>query len=326
MVGFIWSYREYQVIASSDCCMNSGMTHIPPSVSHHSILGRIIRVTQEVDEYREWIRKNWGSPSQNDLPLNSMFKLLKFTKYFSKSQWNYNFTQIEVRERSRRRVKSYSSSLNLTWRELQLLQHAGFALDWVDLCIYICPLSVSVGNDVTLFESQQLDECNNNVPDDDDVVVVLPSTPHSKTSSNSSSPSPSLRSSPSSSPLSPSSTSSTSSSSDAVSHTYRASRYCTLGFICSTYSFLSITSWLQNILERQFSLFLGFPQDSDGTPCKTAKQQPGRGSSAHREKSAAVNNHRTQSHTTSTPSGSTKGGKVRSYIHLPHSMRHIIQE
>ncbi|XP_041794164.1 terminal nucleotidyltransferase 4B [Chelmon rostratus] len=163
-----------------------------PNNETESILGRIIRVTQEVDEYREWIRKNWGSPSQNDLPLNR--------------------------------------------------------------------------NDVTLFESQQLDECNNNVPDDDDVVVVLPSTPHSKTSSNSSSPSPSLRSSPSSSPLSPSSTSSTSSSSDA---------------------------------------------DSDGTPCKTAKQQPGRGSSAHREKSAAVNNHRTQSHTTSTPSGSTKGGKGR---------------
>ncbi|KAM9366473.1 terminal nucleotidyltransferase 4B [Symphorus nematophorus] len=163
-----------------------------PNNETESILGRIIRVTQEVDEYREWIRKNWGSPSQNDLSLNR--------------------------------------------------------------------------NDVTLFESQQLDECNNNVPDDDDVVVVLPSAPHSKTSSNSSSPSPSLRSSPSSSPLSPSSTSSTSSSSDA---------------------------------------------DSDGTPCKTAKQQPGRGSSAHREKSAVVNNHRTQSHTTSTPSGSNKGGKAR---------------
>ncbi|XP_036952711.1 terminal nucleotidyltransferase 4B [Acanthopagrus latus] len=165
-----------------------------PNNETESILGRIIRVTQEVDEYREWIRKNWGSPSQNDVPLNR--------------------------------------------------------------------------NDVTLFESQQLDECNNNVPDDDDedVVVVVPSVQNSKTSSNSSSPSPSLRSSPSSSPLSPSCTSSTSSCSDA---------------------------------------------DSDGTPCKTAKQQPGRGSSAHREKSAVVNNHRTQSHTTSTPSGSNKGGKAR---------------
>ncbi|KAI3377681.1 hypothetical protein L3Q82_008838 [Scortum barcoo] len=163
-----------------------------PNNDTESILGRIIRVTQEVDEYREWIRKSWGSPSHNDLPLNR--------------------------------------------------------------------------NDVTLLESQQLDECNNNVPDDDDDVVVLPSAPHSKTSSNFSSPSPSVRSSPSSSPLSPSSTSSTSSSSDA---------------------------------------------DSDGTPCKTAKQQPGRGSGTHREKSAVVNNHRTQSHTTSTPSGSNKGGKAR---------------
>ncbi|KAM7015919.1 terminal nucleotidyltransferase 4B [Tautogolabrus adspersus] len=166
-----------------------------PNNETESILGRIIRVTQEVDEYREWIRKNWGSPTQNDLPLNR--------------------------------------------------------------------------NDVKLFESQQLDERNNNVPDDDDDdddVVVLPSAPHSKTSSNSSSPSPSLRSSPSSSPLSPSSTSSASSSSDA---------------------------------------------DSDGTPCKTAKQQPSRGSSTHREKSAAVNNHRTQSLKTSTPSGNNKGGKAR---------------
>lgn len=166
-----------------------------PNNETESILGRIIRVTQEVDEYREWIRKNWGSQSQNDLQLNR--------------------------------------------------------------------------NDVTLFESQQLDECNNNNvadDDDDDDVVVLPSAPHSKTSSNSSSPSPSLRSSPSSSPLSPSSTTSTSTSSDA---------------------------------------------DSDGTPCKTAKQQSGRGSSVHRDKSAVVSNHRTQSHTTSTPSGNNKGGKAR---------------
>ncbi|XP_061601692.1 terminal nucleotidyltransferase 4B [Cololabis saira] len=113
-----------------------------PNNESESILGRIIRVTQEVDEYREWIRKNWGGPSQNDLSLNR--------------------------------------------------------------------------NGVKLFESKQLDECNNNVPDDED-VVVLPSVPHSKTSSNTSSPSPSLRSSPSSSPLSPSSTTSTSTSSDADS-------------------------------------------------------------------------------------------------------------
>uniref|UniRef100_G3PWU6 Terminal nucleotidyltransferase 4A n=1 Tax=Gasterosteus aculeatus aculeatus TaxID=481459 RepID=G3PWU6_GASAC len=169
-----------------------------PNNEAESVLGRIIRVTQEVDEYREWIKKNWGS--QNDVPLNR--------------------------------------------------------------------------NDVTLFESQQLDERNNNVPDDDDDddVVVLPSAPRSKTSSNSSSPSPSLRSS--SSPLSPSSTTTTSCSSDA---------------------------------------------DSDGTPCKTAKQQQqqrqsGRGSSGHREKSTVANNNRTQSQANSTPSGSNKGGKVRTSV------------
>ncbi|KAM4602820.1 terminal nucleotidyltransferase 4B [Polymixia lowei] len=113
-----------------------------PNNETESILGRIIRVTQEVDEYREWISKQWGSPSQSDLALNR--------------------------------------------------------------------------NDVTLLvEPQQLDECNNNVPEDE--VAALPPAPRSKTSSNSSSPSPSLRSSPSSSPLSPSSSSTASSSSDADS-------------------------------------------------------------------------------------------------------------
>lgn len=103
-----------------------------PNNETESILGRIIRVTREVDEYREWIRSNWGNQFQIELPLNK--------------------------------------------------------------------------NDVAL--SQQLDECNNNVPNEEDEDVA----PRSKTSSNSSSPSPSLRSSPSSSPLSPSSTSSSSSS------------------------------------------------------------------------------------------------------------------
>lgn len=105
-----------------------------PNNETESILGRIIRVTREVDEYREWIRSNWGNQFQNELPLNK--------------------------------------------------------------------------NDVAL--SQQLDECNNNVPNEEDEDAA----PHSKTSSNSSSPSPSLRSSPSSSPLSPSSSSSSSSDAD----------------------------------------------------------------------------------------------------------------
>ncbi|KAG7242570.1 hypothetical protein INR49_020283 [Caranx melampygus] len=153
-----------------------------PNNETESILGRIIRVTLEVDEYREWIRKNWGSPKRRHT----------------------------LRVPTTRRVQQQ------------------------------CP--------------RRGRRCGSTF------------SPHSKTSSNSSSPSPSLRSSPSSSLLSPSSTSSNSSSSDA---------------------------------------------DSDGTPCKTAKQQSGRGSSAHREKSAAVSNHRTQSHTTGTPSGSNKGGKGR---------------
>ncbi|XP_056269046.1 terminal nucleotidyltransferase 4B isoform X3 [Pseudoliparis swirei] len=169
-----------------------------PNNETESILGRIIRVTQEVDEYREWIRKNWGGPPQSDLPLNR--------------------------------------------------------------------------NDVALFESQQLDECNNNVPDDEDedVVVVLPSAPRSKTSSNSSSlrssPSSSSSSSSSSSPLSPSSTTSTSSSSDV---------------------------------------------DSDGTPCKTAKQQPSVRGSAHKEKSAAANSNRAPSQASAAPSAGNKSGKAR---------------
>ncbi|XP_061670658.1 terminal nucleotidyltransferase 4B [Syngnathoides biaculeatus] len=112
-----------------------------PNNDTESILGRIIRVTQEVDEYRDWIQKNWGIPSQKDLPLNR--------------------------------------------------------------------------NDVNLFESQQLDQCNNNVPDEEDadVVVILP-TRIKTSSSNSSSPSPSLHSSPSSSPLSHSTTSSSDGDSD----------------------------------------------------------------------------------------------------------------
>ncbi|XP_046898091.1 terminal nucleotidyltransferase 4B [Hypomesus transpacificus] len=161
-----------------------------PNNEAESILGRIIRVTQEVNEYREWISKEWGPQSQNDPALN--------------------------------------------------------------------------GNDVTLLvEPQQLDECNNNLSEE---VVVLPPTPRSKTSSVSSSPAPSSRSSPSSSPLCPSS-STASSSSDA---------------------------------------------ESDGTPCKTAKQLPGRGNVANRDTSASVANHRAQSHSSSTPTGNNKGGKGRS--------------
>ncbi|KAJ0001998.1 hypothetical protein NQD34_001794 [Periophthalmus magnuspinnatus] len=178
------SYGAMQVKQAFDYAyvvLSHAVSHIAkyyPNNETESILGRIIRVTQEVDEYREWIRSNWGNQCKNELPLNK--------------------------------------------------------------------------NDVL---SQQLDECNNNVPNEEDVA------PHSKQSSNSSSPSPSLRSSPSSSPLSPTSSSS---SSDA---------------------------------------------DSDGTPCKTAKQQPCRSLVPHREKSVSVANHRT-SHNTTTTSTSNKSGKA----------------
>lgn len=68
-----------------------------------------------------------------------------------------------------------------------------------------------------------------------------------------------------------------------------------------------------------------FCQDSDGTPCKTAKQQAGRGSSAHREKSAVVSNHRTQSHNTSSSSGGNKGGKVRSaFLHMQNTLNQTV--
>ncbi|MBN3311042.1 PAPD5 polymerase, partial [Amia calva] len=41
-----------------------------PNNESESILGRIIRVTQEVAEYRDWITKNWGPQSQNDSSFN----------------------------------------------------------------------------------------------------------------------------------------------------------------------------------------------------------------------------------------------------------------
>uniref|UniRef100_A0A8C9TXB6 Terminal nucleotidyltransferase 4A n=1 Tax=Scleropages formosus TaxID=113540 RepID=A0A8C9TXB6_SCLFO len=41
-----------------------------PNNEAQSILGRIIRVTQEVAEYRDWISKQWGGQSQNDPAFN----------------------------------------------------------------------------------------------------------------------------------------------------------------------------------------------------------------------------------------------------------------
>ncbi|XP_076143028.1 terminal nucleotidyltransferase 4B [Alosa pseudoharengus] len=41
-----------------------------PNNETESILGRIIRVTQEVAEYRDWISKQWGAQSQNEPVIN----------------------------------------------------------------------------------------------------------------------------------------------------------------------------------------------------------------------------------------------------------------
>ncbi|KAI5088758.1 non-canonical poly(A) RNA polymerase PAPD5 [Silurus meridionalis] len=163
-----------------------------PNNKSESILGRIIRVTREVAEYRDWISEHWGGQSQSEAALNCN------------------------------------------------------------------------GNDVTLLvEPQELDECNNNLSDE---IVVLPPVSRSKASSNSSSPPPSSPSSPSSS-SSPSPSSTT--SSDA---------------------------------------------DSDGTPCKTVKQLPGRGSGAHRENpERSLPNHRAPTHPMTTPTAGHKGSKTRQF-------------
>ncbi|XP_033899197.2 terminal nucleotidyltransferase 4B-like isoform X1 [Acipenser ruthenus] len=41
-----------------------------PNNESESILGRILRVTQEVSEYRDWISKKWGSQSRRESPIN----------------------------------------------------------------------------------------------------------------------------------------------------------------------------------------------------------------------------------------------------------------
>ncbi|XP_015224082.2 terminal nucleotidyltransferase 4B isoform X1 [Lepisosteus oculatus] len=175
-----------------------------PNNETESILGRIIRVTQEVADYRDWITKNWGSPSQND----------------------------------------NDSSLNR--------------------------------NEVTLFvESQQLDKCNNNMSEE--VVLLTPS--RSKHSSNSSS-GPLSSPSSSSSPSSPSSTAS--SSSDAA-----------------VPDRLGLVSSLPRCL----------PQDSDGTPCKSAKPLAGRTPGAHREAAGSAAQHCAQSRSSGSPAGGASKAK-----------------
>ncbi|KAL4658757.1 non-canonical poly(A) RNA polymerase PAPD5-like isoform X1 [Arapaima gigas] len=163
-----------------------------PNNETESILGRIIRVTQEVVEYREWITKQWGNPSPNEPLCN--------------------------------------------------------------------------GNDVTLLvEPQRLDKCNNNMSEE---TTVMPVASSCKRSSNSSSP---PHSSPSSS-CSPSSMAS--SSSDA---------------------------------------------DSDGTPCKTAKQLAGQSSNSPSEMLGGLATHRAQSHSLGSLVGAAIKGKMGTRQHRPSS-------
>ncbi|XP_027023437.1 terminal nucleotidyltransferase 4B isoform X2 [Tachysurus fulvidraco] len=54
--------------------------------------------------------------------------------------------------------------------------------------------------------------------------------------------------------------------------------------------------------------------DSDGTPCKTVKQLPGRGSGAHRDNTERnLSNHRAQCHPMTTPNTGHKGSKSRQF-------------
>ncbi|XP_023646201.1 terminal nucleotidyltransferase 4B [Paramormyrops kingsleyae] len=67
-----------------------------PNNESESILGRIIRVTQEVTAYRDWISKRWGGPLQNDHPFNGNdITLLVETQQLDKC--NNNMSESESR-------------------------------------------------------------------------------------------------------------------------------------------------------------------------------------------------------------------------------------
>ncbi|KAJ7994914.1 hypothetical protein DPEC_G00254450 [Dallia pectoralis] len=154
-----------------------------PNNKVESLLGRIIRVTQEVAQYRDWITKVWGPQSLNEPALN--------------------------------------------------------------------------GNDVTSLVKPQLDEYNNNMTEE----VTAPAS------------------------------------------------LSQIRFITSSPSFpcLPVSSSLSSS-----TLSSSSDADSDGTPCKTVKQQLGQTSRTNTESSAVLTNQRVQSHSASTP-GKYKGGKARSF-------------
>ncbi len=152
-----WSHRCDRTCERVKIKIYSGWDSWLVSSFPPSILGRIIRVTQEVAEYRDWISAQWCQRHNNEPVLNCNGKTLSLSSFW----YVHNFRK-----------------LNIPF------------------------LYFSIANDVTrLVESEELDECNNNFPEDS---AALPAVPRSTVSSNSSSPSPS------------SSSSTASSSSDAV--------------------------------------------------------------------------------------------------------------
>uniref|UniRef100_A0A8C8FBS9 polynucleotide adenylyltransferase n=1 Tax=Oncorhynchus tshawytscha TaxID=74940 RepID=A0A8C8FBS9_ONCTS len=79
-----------------------------PNNESESILGRIIRVTQEVAEYRDWITKLWGPQSQNEPALNGNDVTL-LVKPQQLDECNNNLTEEVTASRSK--SSSNSSSL-----------------------------------------------------------------------------------------------------------------------------------------------------------------------------------------------------------------------
>uniref|UniRef100_A0A8C7UHL4 Terminal nucleotidyltransferase 4A n=1 Tax=Oncorhynchus mykiss TaxID=8022 RepID=A0A8C7UHL4_ONCMY len=173
-----------------------------PNNESESILGRIIRVTQEVAEYRDWITKLWGPQSQNEPTLNGMF-----SQYYCESRHGLRSNEVIVSvfegisfNKARFKIGHLYYVLSSLGSKVicRSVKCDCYLVDLKTHCLTtVCPCAV-VGNDVTLLvKPQQLDECNNNLTE-----VVTAS--RSKTSSNSSS-------------LVSSSSSTVSSSSDVVS-------------------------------------------------------------------------------------------------------------
>ncbi|XP_036399493.1 terminal nucleotidyltransferase 4B [Megalops cyprinoides] len=82
-----------------------------PNNESESILGRIIRVTQEVAEYRDWITKHWGAQSQNDPSFNENdLTLLVEPRQLDKCNNNLSKEVVVLPKVSRSNHSSNSSS------------------------------------------------------------------------------------------------------------------------------------------------------------------------------------------------------------------------